>query len=377
MSGQHAILAPSSAFRWVVCHGSLAMEANAAQSGLVELDGPEAMEGDAAHHVAAYLLRTGELLAVGDVAPNGVVIDHDMLDGAMLYAEHVADRRPGAAVLHVEERVLCPSIHEACWGTPDAWLYAGNVLDVWDYKYGHLFIDAFENWQLLTYTAGILESLGIDGLADQSLRVRLHLVQPRNYGHDRIKTWEVKACDLRPYFNILAAAAAEALKPLAPTRVDPKACRDCLARHTCDALQRTAYDAAHTAGTSVPFNLPAGALGRELQVLKRAQQALEARISGLESQAVSMIRAGQNVAFWQLSETKPRMRWTRPAEDVIALGQLFDVDLAKPLEPITPPQAVKLGIDESVISDYADRPRGELKLVPADTTLARKVFGTP
>ena len=54
------------------------------------------------------------------------------------------------------------------------------------------------------------------------------------------------------------------------------------------------------------------------------------------------------------------------------MGELLGFDLAKPKEPITPAQARKIGVDNSLIDEYSQRVPGALKLVEAKD--ARKVF---
>jgi hypothetical protein len=374
VSGVHAPLAPSSAGRWRWCAGSPQLERL-----YPDTDGEEAREGDAAHWVARTLLLTGVLLDVGVAAPNGVVIDHDMQEGANLYSNHVLERFGAEAIraipqaLRVELATTRRTIHPQVYGTPDGWALWNNVLDVWDYKYGFRYVEVFENQQLLCYVADIIGDLPLH-LASPDMLVRMHIIQPRSYRREGpIRTWEIRAQDLLPYFNELRAAAERAVLDDAQCTVGAW-CRDCKARHACTALQQSAYDAAAIASAPVPFDLTASQTGSELKRLRRAYDALKARVDGLETQAMEQLRRGEYVPHWGLGETKPHLTWNRPIEDVIALGQLYGKSLTKPPEPITPTQAIKLGIDETVISQYSFRPRGSLKLVPADVTQARKVF---
>jgi hypothetical protein len=344
-----------------------------------EESGPEALEGTAAHHVATHLLTTGELLPAGRVCPNGVLVDHPMQEAVVMYSEHVLARLPSVRPrthLKVEQRISCGFIHEQCWGTFDAALIEGQVIDVWDFKYGHDYVEAFENWQLLCYAAGILEEiLRVTPNAEPYITVNLHVVQPRSYHPSGpIRTWTIRAVDLRPYFNILQGAAARTFgDPQHLATLVGRHCKDCSARRACPGATAAAYDAVALTGTAVPFDLSPGQAGRELQTLRQASERLDARITGLEAQVTEHIRRGQYVPFWQLGSTTPRIRWKCSADEVILMGDLNGVDLRK-TDVITPVQASKLGIDESVISSYSFRPNGEIKLVPMDTTEARKVF---
>lgn len=280
--------------------------------------------------------------------------------------------------LHVEEPVRIPSVHGENWGTPDAWYYdtSKGTLFIWDMKFGHGFVDCFENWQILDYAAGILDSLGIDGAADQHIRVKMTIVQPRSYHRDGpVRSWSVMASDLRPYFNKLRAAA-EAATSMAPVAtVDPvRACKHCPGRHACEAFQRAAYTGFDVAMASAPLELSPHALGLELRMIQHYVKVLTARATGLEEQALATIRRGQIVPFFGVEQSAGREAWTRPVEEVIALGDMMGVALAKP-GAITPKQAIKAGLPAEVVAQYSETPRGAIKLVPDNGTAARKIFG--
>lgn len=377
----HAALMPSAAGRWVRCPGSVAME----QRYPDDVESVKAREGTAAHWACAELLA-GQAIAVGQVAPNGVVLDDEMIDGAQLYFDALMTARgPNVDMLavgvggtiHVEQRIDIPYVHAQNWGTPDAWFYdkAAGVLYVCDYKFGHGFVEVFENWQLIDYACGILDALGIDGAADQHIDVVMTIVQPRSYHKDGpVRTWRVKACDLRPYFNRLQVAAAAALEPGAPCRISAE-CKHCNARHACEALQRAALDAVDLSTTSSPVELPPDALGQELRTLQRAAALLAARISGMEEVALSTIRRGALVPGFKIEHGKGRKRWNKPVEQVVVMAKLMNVDVAKSLEAITPAQAIKAGLPADLVDMFSETPTGAAKIVADDGTLARRVFG--
>jgi hypothetical protein len=341
-------------------------------------DAQSAAEGTAAHWAGSEIL-SGRLVDVGQVAPNGVVLNDEMIDAAELYSDDVfavlVGRDP-ASNLHVEERVDIGTINPQCFGTPDCWYFdpVASTLYVWDFKFGHKFVDAFENWQLIAYAAGVLDSLGVDGLNDQQITVALRVVQPRSYHYSGpVREWRVIASDLRPYFNRLTHAAAVALMPNPVATVNP-ACDNCNGRHACQALQRAALGACDLAGSSLPIDLPTDALGLELRYMKRAQAALDARISGLEESVMDKLRQGERVPFFAVAMSSGRERWSASIPEVIALGEMLGVSLAKPTA-ITPKQAIKAGVPADVVSAYSETPAGSPKLIVDDGDRARKVFG--
>ena len=210
---EHSKLPPSSAARRVACPGSRALEAMYPE----DKESPFAKEGEAAHWVASELLRSCESFPT--YAPNGEFITQEMFKGADLYYDSIAtvlNRFYGMVdytQLSIEQRVDISRIHPDCWGTPDCWLYHAPELHIWDYKFGHGFVEVFENWQLIEYAAGILDRLGVNGIADQHTTIYFYIIQPRNFHRlGPVRTWRVKASDLRSYFNILESQEAERLQ---------------------------------------------------------------------------------------------------------------------------------------------------------------------
>lgn len=374
MSAAHSVLPPSGAAAWVVCAGWVLMNQMYPESDKYKTDSAEGT----ASHWAGFEMLYGRPVAVGQVAPNDVVLNAEMIEGAELYVaaidEALAKYGLTRADLHVEERIDIPGIHIANWGTPDCWFYvtAQAVLVVFDYKFGHGFVEVFENWQLIDYTAGILDKLGVDGLRDQATRVEMCVVQPRSYHRDGpVRTWSVVASSLRGYFNQLIAAADKAIRGDGPCVPNPE-CVHCKGRHACEALQRDAYRSAQISTASLPVELSPNAIGLELHFLRAAAKRLDGRITGLEEQAKGLISRGQVVAFHALEPTQGREVWNKPIDEIIELGKLFGVELAK-RDAITPNQAVKAGLSAEVVTMYTERKRG-VQLVPDNGQQARKVF---
>lgn len=374
MTGAHARLAPSSAARWMACPGSVLLEA-----GFPETEqNPAAAEGDAAHWAASELL-TGAQVAVGQVTPNGAALTDEMIDAAELYADNVVST-VGAGRAHVEERVAIPWVGDDCSGTPDAWAMVQSpdgkrsTLYVWDFKFGHRHVAAFENPQIIAYVCGLLDSMGIDGDRDQLIAVVIRIVQPRNYHRDGpTREWSVNAAQLRGLFNLMAAAAEATRAPNPPCVVNPE-CRDCRGRHACEALAASTAWTLDAATSSLPLKLPPEAVGAELRRVDRALELLKARRTGLEQDAVHTIRAGGRVPFFKIEASAGRERWKSPAADVAAMGALMGLDLKKPLDVVTPAQARKKGMAADVVGAFAERPSGALTLVPDDGAETRQAF---
>jgi Protein of unknown function (DUF2800) len=381
---EHSKLPPSSAARRVACPGSRALEERYPEVK----ESPHAREGEAAHWVASQMIVKHFNLSLhahpkplATIAPNGEVITTEMFEGADLYLSSIKSviddhgDQDLAKLLHIEERIDISRIHPDCWGTPDCWLFVSNELYIWDYKFGHGFVDVFENWQLTEYCAGIIDKLSLTGIQDQHTWVNFYIVQPRNYHRDgSIRSWRIKASELRGLFNILSAAEAEASKPQATCKPSPE-CAYCLGRHACEALQRSALSSVDVAVLNTPWELAPHSIGNELRYLKRATELLDARITGLEEQITAMIRRGDRVPFFKLEQSQGRDKWKSDAREIMTLGEMLGYDLSKPAEVVTPKQAIKMGVPEEVVHSYTERTNGAMKLVLDEENTARKIFG--
>ena len=368
----HHPLGPSGAARRNACTASVGL-----QQAFPETEESEDSKlGTAAHWVAQELWH-GRPTPENSLAPNGVVVDQEMIEAAELYVGHlrsIVDVFP-IDQAHLEERVELDVIYPGNFGTPDFWLFRPAVLYVRDFKYGHGYVEVYENPQLIDYVAGIIQKLGIDGHAEQFLEVDFGIVQPRSFHRDGpIRTWRCRMTDLRGHINYSSNQAHEAMGPEAKYRAGEH-CDHCSGRHVCPVAQRESYRAADLARVSTPIELPPEAIGLELQTLERAQAILEARISGLKGQAIALERQNIDVPFYRMEQGEGRERWVpEKAAEVIAICDLLGHDVRKKDALVTPKQARRLGVDASVISAYSETPRGERKLVPDTTTKAAKVF---
>lgn len=356
----HARLAPSSASRRVMCPGSLEMEER-----YPELEeSPHSKEGNAAHYVASEMLKGNPL---GDYAPNGEKITNEMIEGAELYRKAIEPY--GIVPEFIEKTVTIKSIHPDCWGTPDYFTWDNdNVLYVFDYKFGHRYVEVYKNWQLMEYAAGLIDALPC------IQRVVFCIVQPRSFSNEgKVRTWGIPVALLEPYFEILRKQEAIAFSGSAPCTPNPE-CRDCRARHACKALQVSALTAVEVSQGSTPWELSSEEIGRELRYLKNAEYLLNCRIAGLEEQAKSMIMQGKSVVGFRLEIGNPREYWKKPVDEIVEMGELFGVDLQKKKEVITPAQARKAKLPENVLQSLIEYKYTSLKLTPIDEALPSKIF---
>lgn len=373
---EHSILPPSSAARRVACPGSRRLEAT-----IESVDNPMAEEGRRAHEVAAARLKYALNGCDPHLYEEKSISESDMIEGAKLYSDYVISKLNAdwgmLSKFAIEEKIGITNIHAKCWGTVDCWLGLtfsdSYTVHIFDYKYGHTYVEVFENWQLIEYAAGVLEYIGYPHNL-RPISVHLHIVQPRYFGKEgKTREWLIDAKDLEPYFEILRKTESLALQDDAPL-IPGKECRFCSAKNICPALK----EKSNALARNILESNHAGwvneeELAKELKTIRDASNILDARLNGLTQEAISMLQSGKRVPGFRLEHSAGREVWKKPAEEIIALGAVYGVDLKKPVDVITPAQAVKLALDADIVKQYSERKTGEAKLV--EDKIARKIFG--
>lgn len=363
-------LRPSAAAVWSVCHGYVRMTAQYPEiPGVV--DDTVREEGNAGHWVA-HMMGKGYIVTEGTLAPNGLEVTDEMLEGAGVFLDEL---RTCGVPVYQEMTLPAPWIHELCGGTSDAWAWdaARRILRIWDYKFGYRYVDPFESPQLSIYASAVLEFLKLISDANcGSITVELIIVQPRGYGGDVIKRWRTTVDELRPTLNRLRVAAL-AVTGENPTLVAGSYCEDCSARHACPALQRASLAALDISAKAIPNDLSPVAAGDALRRLLAAQSYIKAMTSGLQQQLLYAIQQGHVDPHWSIGHGQSRTVWKEGKEaEVIALGKLMGADLAKPMKPVTPVQAKKL-LDPAMVDRYSETRSGGRKLIPFNDRSLRKL----
>ena len=383
----HKFLPPSGAYKWVRCAFNPSLEAAAPD----DEDTLENREGTAAHEVGEDMIRAhlragiGAKLKVGDFASNGTLISQEIYDSAKVYADAAAAEFRIAG-LFTEEWVLiehyfdAPEIHALNGGTPDLVFFNKDKgeLWIWDFKHGHRSVEAFENWQLINYASPALKHFGIDGKIDQNVKVKFRIVMPRCFdGLGAVRSWDVRASDLRGYFNQLEAAAFRATSGDAQATPGPY-CRDCAGRLTCNALRDAVAGIADYSAKGSTHELDALALGLELEFLERASKTLEGRLDTLRAEAAARISKGETVSGWGLESSSARLAWLCDDATAIATASALGVDIGKPQEAKTPTQSLDIVKGDAnataAIKALSKRPKGSAKLVREEKTIAARVF---
>lgn len=365
----HSPIAPSSAERWVPCPGSVSL----CQRVPEPPEGEEARDGTASHWVGSEALE-GRTVAVGAMAPNHVVTTEAMHEGAQLWVDTCRKAEFDLGLighLQVESRLAMPNVHDECFGTTDTWLWdeRTRTIRVWDYKYGHRFVNVVGIWQMILYVLGIMELLGIDDRNWSDVWVELTIIQPRCYRSEGpVRTWRVRASDLAPYRRMLINSAREAMSGTGRL-VAGEYCRDCPGRYACPALNRAVHEVFGLSSEQYLDELALSDLGQHLEALEAAQGLLNARISGIRGQIEASVRGGKSVPGWTLDRVAGRLKWTSPIESIKLLGAMYGAKVTQE-EPVTPTQAIKAGLPAEVVKQHAQRGYS-LELARSDKLITR------
>lgn len=372
---EHARLACSSSGLTVKCAASVQMQE--AYPELQETD--DAREGEAQHYVCSdvlesYLPGSNSVKTcsefIGKQHENGVIITEEMTDAANIYVTNVlktAQQYGCLSTLQVEKR-LQPAIHVDNWGTTDCTMFASSINTVFviDNKYGHRYVDHFENWQGLNYAI-----LATNGMPENT-KIVIRIVQPRCFSADPIREWSLTVEELRPYRNRLEMAFNEALSENPSVNSGPH-CVDCTAFVSCTYAQRSIETVLTFTGNMVQASNP---LQNEnlygiSEYIENAERVLKDFKESIAQQVWYRMSHGQYVPGFHTKEKVGRLTWDKPYDEVKLLGEIYGQDLTKK-ELKTPTQACKL-IDETVINAYASRSNGGVEIV-RDKRKAEKVF---
>lgn len=239
MSRGHALLAPSSAHRWLVCTPSARAEAE-----WPDTTNEFAEEGTKAHEEAAkalkLLLHTKSVESLKILPP--LALSDEMRDAIITYVYACADLSGQLAkglgpdtggTVYVEHTFPISFIPD-CSGTPDLVIYNGcSKLAVVDFKYGKGVKVAAgpNNHQLIIYACAVLDHIkGWDTVKEVTLKI----VQPRL---NHIDTAVYTADELRTLKRLIKLIAEEAYRGEG-RRYAGRHCKFCRALPLCPQVKK-------------------------------------------------------------------------------------------------------------------------------------------
>lgn len=326
----HAQLSPSSASRWMVCPGSVAL-----CKDLPDSSSKFAAEGTMMHTVAEECLSSTGVSAALYVGQMFSRDGHDVVFTAahvapvqhyVDYVNSLVDSTRGS--LMVEQRLpigfLTGEVNAK--GTADAVIVAGDDLYVIDLKGGMgVRVDAEENPQLMIYALAAVDQFS---LARDFRRVTMVIHQPR-LSHVSECTISIK--DLKAFGDEVLMAAAVTLDPAAPLVPSAKGCKFCKAKPTCPALRQEVLDTFDNVA-------PLAASDDELGAAMSKADLIEGWVKAIRAETERRLFAGIAVEGWKLVQGKRGNRSWIDAEAAeaalkamkVKLTEMYDFKLISP-----------------------------------------------
>lgn len=335
----HALLAPSSAHRWLECPGSIAANADKPWEQSIH-----ALTGTTAHALLEMCLRlhTGPEEFFGQkLDPEHLPIDEEMVDAVGYALDYVhaymADHKK--AVIHIEKPVypgpLLGQPRRIVWGTPDIQMYVPNVeLVTIDYKHGvGIPVSVKDNPQIKLYHAGRRAENG------KFTRYRSVVIQPRLPKRKPVQEASLTDKQLVQWLD-------DVVKPVIPIALAEDAprkagdwCRYCHASGACPAQLKQAFDRAAKEFGKVnrdPKRVTPAELAKYLDMLPMVEEA----VGSLKAIGIRAVHAGVKVPGYVASWTRAKRVWRdeEAANRLLAKLGLEKLERYK-VELITPAKA--------------------------------------
>ena len=364
MPTKHARLSASSAFRWINCPGSVALSDQCpTPASSIYAD-----EGTLAHAIGELKLRyvNDEISKRQLSAKMKPLLQNEHYCGEMeeatgYYADAVIEALEAAgedAELMIEQQFSLSRWVPEGFGTSDAVVIGGGVIQVIDLKYGKgIKVDARNNPQLRLYGLGAANLF--DSLYDFDT-VRMTIIQPRL---DHISTEEL------PLSELLAWAEDE-VKPRAQMAMDGTDytavgdwCRFCPAKAVC--RKRAEYNLSIAKDD---FRKPPLLSDEEIgDVLRRADE-LQHWVKDVGDYALEQALAGKQYDGWKLVEGRSVRKYAddlKVAEALTAAGYDEAMLYERKLYGISAMEKIvgKKRLTET-LGDLIMKPAGKPVLVP-------------
>lgn len=357
----HALLAPSSASRWLACTPSAKME-----DKFPSIDTPATIEGTRAHKWAEYKLCEAQGLKGGPEPVELYDGDPEMEEHAENYADFVGGlvtlaraNTPDAEVLTEVPLDLTAYVPEG-YGTADAVIVGDGCLYVIDYKYGKgVKVSAEQNPQMKLYALGVLD---IYEMVYGIETISMNIYQPRL---GNISTCDITVAELKQWAEEVLKLAAEKAFAGEGELVTGSHCRFCRASAVCrqQAIESASlFERLSAKDTATLTNA-------EVAEVLTDREKIAAWLKSVEDYALRQALAGEEIQGFKLVAGRSVRRFSdADAVEARLLENGYDAALIyKPRELLGISEMEKLVKKSNfmpLLGDLVIKPEGKPTLVP-------------
>lgn len=361
-ASSHALLSPSSSYRWLNCTPSARLEENVADQG-----SEYAEQGTCAHALCEQKLGrlfgrdigTEEFESLRDKW-----YDKEMEDCTEEYVSVVwgkfqeAQKTDPRARLLIEKRLDFSSWIPGSFGTADAEVVTEHTLEVIDFKYGKgVEVSAVRNTQMMIYALGALGDYDLD----YDIReVRMTIVQPRLHN---VSEWSISTDELKQWADSTLRRQAQMAYEGKGEQKAGEWCRFCKVKARCATLASEALAAytQHTDKTLISDDDMPDVLG--------LIPAIKSWCTAVEEYATAMAVIGHRWRGFKLVEGRSLRRITDPEALATKLSVAGYDDIYKPAE-LRPLGELEKYVGKKQFAELADgyieKPAGKPTLVTLD-----------
>lgn len=313
------VFRPSSAHRWSNCPGSATLEAQVPGKPASSY----ALEGTAAHELCHYFAMLGKSQdeisesigwKIKDALPAAsfdplvanILIDAEMASAVWMYCEYVYTHLDLIGKINPLEREYIRFEEKVktrfnVQGTADCIIMDWPTkLTVIDFKYGAgISVDPVENWQLMIYALGALDSI-----EDDFEEIEIVIVQPRDKQGETIKTWSLSLAEFKKkWVSKLQKAHTTALAKPNSFKIGAW-CRWCNGAETCPKATRTTTSIVKAAGVAkVPKEI------KKIQKVLEAEQLVLEFLNQCKMEAFNRLQRGEVIPGYKLVQSFGNSKW--------------------------------------------------------------------
>lgn len=338
-----------------VCMGGVAAAHPAAPD---EHETDARKEGTAAHWVAE-LMFADKHPAAGATAPNGWIIDGEMIMHARAYVDHALEH--GEMIGSEKSYVIGGLVT----GRVDTALYDVDTgLHIFDFKYGYKLVEVDEEWPLVCHMAGLWRGAG---------NVTLHVYQPRpNHPDGPARSITYPADAVQRMRDHITQKAINASAPGGQIGAPGAHCRKeyCAAAGVCHALTASTYAAFERVRDSRMVKLSAEELSNERRFLIMATEMVRGRLTGIDAEMKGRMLAGE---FMPGHVLEPRFGHRKHTTTPEMRQRITGRDPFKRVEK-SPADLQKEGVPKDTMDLIAIAPRIGMEITEHTTRAGDRLF---